>query len=102
MIWAYIVFWLGAIGDWYTTKRIWVDGGGKELNGFVRKFVDTLPWDTEIEIFIVKAIVFGSLLWLGAPALVYYIGGGIQLLAAIGNKLDWWGWLVRKYKEQDF
>lgn len=90
---ALVVFWLGALADWYTTKRV-LDRGGKEINGIVRRIIDRLPWDTEAELMGIKLAVFAIFLWMDAPPAIWYVFGGVQLVAGIGNYFNVWArWL---------
>lgn len=98
MILPYLVYWLGSLADWYTTKRILLDKGGVEINGFVRKIVDLLPWSTEVELFLLKAGLFALMVLTGAEPVVYCILGGVYALAGIGNKYNWWGKLRGLFK----
>lgn len=84
-----VIYWLGAIADWYTTKRI-LDRGGKELNGFVRTLIDKLPFDTELELFLIKLAGYYFLRLVEVPQWWFAGLGVVFSLAAMGNREGWW------------
>ena len=102
MIIGYAIYWIGALADWYTTKRL-LGKGGKEFNGFVRRIIDRLPWSTEAELFGLKALGFVALLFLdhryGLPPAFFYALGALQAVAGLGNKLGWWGSILRRLRK---
>lgn len=80
---GYITYWLGAALDFYTTKRIVVDKGGKELNKPLRIVLEKLGGRTGM--LVIKATVFIGLVVLGAPAWPFIFLGVAQLLAGAWN-----------------
>jgi hypothetical protein len=84
---GYLVYWFGALADWYTTKR-GMDGGGTELNPVMGYLMRTVGRDWGISI--LKLGVFLFFLWYGMPQDVFVYAGVIQVLAAAGNHFGWW------------
>ena len=81
---GYIIFWVGAFADFYTT-RIGLAAGFREGNPLVRYVLDKLPFDSEIELAGIKLVVFIMLVLLGIPEIGFYIFGAAQFLAAANN-----------------
>jgi len=82
MILPHIIYWLGAISDNVTTNNALKLSGVKEANPIARfayqKWGGTGLW-------VLKALIWGVFLWLGMPAGVYYIAGGVFFAAGIWN-----------------
>lgn len=92
---AMTFYWFGSAIDWWTTVRV-LRRGGREANGIVRWIIDKLPWDTDLELALLKVAVFAFLSGTGAPAWTYWVVGGAYLLAGIGNYKGWWGRIARR------
>ena len=101
MNWLYvswIVFWLGAGADWYTTKR-GLKKGAREMNPLfnaLRAFGMTIDAAATA----LKASVFIWFLWTSAPPVVYFWLGGFQFLAALSNHYGWLGKLMTKWRDR--
>lgn len=78
----HIVYWLGAVADWWTTRR-GLKKGMTEVNPVVRSAMDKLGRDWGITF--LKMSLWLILYLTGASDLVFYVAGGIQLAAAIWN-----------------
>ena len=81
MIWAYVVYWVGAAFDGWTTER-GLDRGGREKNKRVRWFIETMG---DRGLFVVKTLGFIVLLLSDAPAWAYYVLGAGQLVVGFRN-----------------
>jgi len=93
------VYWVGALADWYTTKRgLEYAGKGKELN-VARWFMRVLGRDWGLSV--LKLGVWVGFLWYGMPAGAYYLAGAIQFLAALGNHFGWWSVIYKRLKRGD-
>lgn len=77
-------YWVGALADWYTTKR-GLEKGATEANGILRAILLWLPFDRELGVFAVKLTVFATLGCLGAPSVVFLVIGAIQFAAGLWN-----------------
>ena len=89
LLWAVAVHALGALADWYTTKRGVVDRKGlfREVNPVGRFFLRWGEWG--IGAMVLLPLAFLTLL--NGPAVVHYCMGGAHALAAL------WNWrLIRK------
>ncbi|MEE8472558.1 MAG: hypothetical protein V3S82_05265 [Dehalococcoidia bacterium] len=94
---GHLVYWLGALADWWTTRRGLKDGA-KEVGAF-----GGMAWlmrrvGRDWAITLVKLAVWGLFLWMDMPAGVFYMAGGVQFLAALGNYFGWWGPVFRWVK----
>ncbi len=94
----HVIYWLGAVADWFTTRR-GLKKGAREVGGFGFNawLMDRLGRDWAVVV--LKGGIWGGFFWYGMPAGVYYMAGGIQFLAALGNFFGWWGPLVRKIRD---
>ena len=81
---GHLIYLLGALLD-YLTTRIGLDAGYREGNPVIKYILDRLPWDSEIELILLKLAVYVGLFLAGAPTWVYVVLGALQLLAAAWN-----------------
>lgn len=94
---GHVVYWLGALADWWTTRR-GLKKGAREVGGFggLAKLMRVVGRDWALTL--VKGGIWGGFYWYGMPAGVFYMAGGVQFLAALGNYFDWWGGVFRWLK----
>jgi len=91
----HVIYWAGALADWYTTKR-GIQRGAVEANPIMAWTMH--KWGRDWGITVLKFGVWGWLFYSDMPPGAYYTAGGVQMLAAIGNRLGWWTWLRNKIK----
>lgn len=87
----HLVFWLGAVADWYTTRRGLKKAGIKEANGLMAKAMKRLGRDWAITL--IKGAVWLGFYLYGMPAGVFYMAGGMQFAAA-----GWNLYIIRRNK----
>ncbi len=82
MVFPHIVYWLGAVADWYTTRRGLKKGfkEGNPIPRWVGKKVG-LNWAATI----LKGGLWTILFFTGAPAFLFYLAGVIYLGAGLYN-----------------
>jgi hypothetical protein len=122
MIFAQLLFWIGNIADWYTTKRLVLDKGtAQELNPVIAWMIEKLEKPGKEDMIDlgfqkmhkaeIALLVFKVAIGLGlygffipsigiAPALYFWIWGGILTLVAASNKWGLLGKLIKKIKER--
>ena len=84
MILPSIAFWVGALADAYTT-RVGLRAGFREGNPFVRYVLNVLPFNSEVELMVVKIALYAVFYVGGAELWMYYTLGGVQFAAALWN-----------------
>ena len=95
--WANIAFWAGAAIDTVSTVEA-LRRGAKEM-GFVRFILDKTPFSTEAELVLFKAAVWIGFLYLEAPPWFFFVAGGMQAVAGVGNYFGWWAKIVARVKK---
>ena len=121
MILAQILFWVGNIADWYTTKRLVLDREtAKEVNPVIAWLIDKVEkpgkedmvdlgfqkmHKAEIILLVLKVAVglglygfFIPSIGIAPAAYFWWFGGGFTLVA-ISNKFNLLGKLIKKIKE---
>lgn len=88
LIGGIVIYWVGAIADWYTTKRLIFDTTrGKEANPVIRWMIRAGAG--EWHLLALKAVIFVVLLKWAAPVGLIVLGFA-QCAAALWNK-----WITR-------
>lgn len=92
----HLIYWFGAIADWWTTRRGFKDGA-TEANPIMAKAIEKLGRDWGISS--LKLFAWIVLLLVGASPWAYYLAGSLQLLAALGNFYNLWPRVARFFQE---
>jgi hypothetical protein len=98
LTWSYVAYWIGAVADWYTTKRGLASAkrhgiNVREVNPFfnaLRKLGLTMDATATL----IKTAAFLWFYFRDYPPSVLFLFAGVQLLAAGSNR---WGWLSKLY-----
>lgn len=91
---ALLVYLLGALMDWKSTKR-GLRRGAKELNPVAKWLIRVLGVDwaaTILKLGVLALLVYWAAWW------PIFILGCLQVVAAVGNEEGWWAKLLHKWK----